>query len=110
MKRVLALCLLCITLDSYAQTIFISKNESHQAIKVYVTTTPARADLFVYRVSYPNQATNNSGNWFFSKNELRADKSIFFVGCSERADLIIYFVTSRAQAGWRHQNKKFITE
>lgn len=88
-----------------AQQVF-SVDRPYQAdINVYVTDRESRADLVVYRVKSPSQATGNEGLWYFTDYKGRADKAIYFVDRESQADLVIYFTDYRSRAGWKSKKK-----
>ena len=68
----------------------------------------SQSDLKVYKVSYPSQAINNEGLWYFVKYESQSDKIIHFVDYASHADLKIFFVKYKSQSGWNNTQKKHL--
>jgi len=78
-------------------------------ILVYVTDAPYEADLWVYETSYYSAKGTNCGLWCFIDTETDADFKVGFVSKS-MAQITIYYVYSRAEAGWKKDEKRSLLD
>ena len=107
------ICLLCFSISviqSKAQKVYDTHNESRADVKVYVVDKDYRADLIIYTTNSEHRAKGNKGIWFIEHNESRADKKICFVNNESRADLKVYFTNTESRAGWKNPAKKTLME
>lgn len=95
-------------LNADAQIIFEVEDPELADVKVYYTSNPFEADLFVKTSSDPHmaKADENRGIWYFTMNPEEADVKLFFTDYGSQADFKVYFTPSVRQAGWKKPSKR----
>ena len=91
-----------------AQKIYSCKSYKDADFIAYVTEFKNKADIIVYKCYSENEATGNTGKWFFVKDEKNADVKIYFDEYKTDAKLFIYYTNNKKYAAWKNYSKKHL--
>ena len=105
MKKIVLIFLILISYKVQSQIVYISNYQSSNTLNVMRVESEFEADLIVYVVDYPNQATRD-GRWYFTEVHSDTTNKIYFVNYSSQAQLKVYFTNNIYKAKWRNLAKK----
>lgn len=104
MKRLLVTMFILLSLNAYSQIVKFVKSPFQAKYRVYVTDNRYQADIWVFLVDNPWEASSQ-GRWYVVNNPTlftsKATK-LYRVENRFKADFTIWITTNRFVAGWRH--------
>jgi len=92
--------------NTIAQVVKFIKNPVTAKYRVYITTKPGEAKVFVYKVPTFKEAIG-AGLWYIVENPMifKDAMTLFEVKKKEDADLIVYYTNDKNKAGYKFKNK-----
>lgn len=84
------------------QTVKFIKNPLQAKYRVFVTSKPEEANLFVYKVHKFEEAIG-AGLWYIVENPMlfKDAMTVFQVKSKDEADLIVYYTDDKKKAGYK---------
>jgi hypothetical protein len=84
-----------------SQVVYVTEWKSEATLKVYVSDSPADADIIVYKSEWKSEAEPESGIWYFTEWKTEADQLIYFTEWRSEADVVICYTNYKSEAGKR---------
>jgi hypothetical protein len=86
-----------------AQIVKFIKNPLTAKYRVFITSQPTQANLFVYKTKKYEEAIG-AGLWYIVDNPVlfKNAMTLFEVKSKDEADLIVYFTKKKSEAGYKN--------
>ena len=88
-----------------AQIVKFIKNPLTAKYRVFITSQPTQANLFVYKTKKYEEAIG-AGIWYIVDNPVlfKNAMTLYEVKSKEEADLIVYYTKNKSEAGYKKLN------